>query len=157
VIHGGDEAIWNRIIPIPCTRQVDTVEKDIELKKKLLLEREGIASWVVAGGVRWFSEGLARPEIILRTREEWREGMDIIGQFIEECCLLDGDGQVEGSALYARFAEWYKKQGHEHIMTQTAFGIRLGDRGFEPLRTVKNQAARPILDRQRAGSTDEPR
>lgn len=131
VIRGSDNAIWNRIVPIPCTHQVDASEKDAGLKEKLLHEREAIASWAVAGAVRWHVEGLGRPQIIMRTRDEWREGMDTIGQFIEECCSQDPEESVRATEIYDAFRTWADKQGHEHIITLTAFGIRLRDRGFE--------------------------
>jgi putative DNA primase/helicase len=131
VIRGADDAIWNRIIPIPCIHQVSEAEKDSRLREKLLLEREAIASWTVAGAVRWHTEGLGRPEIILRTRKEWREDMDVMGKFIEDCCLEEAESSVEGSALYGAFCEWAKKQGYEHKMTQTSFGTSLVERGFQ--------------------------
>lgn len=130
VIRGNDDAIWNRIMPIPCEHQVSAAEKDTNLKEKLLIEKEAIASWAVEGAVRFCREGLGRPEILLRVRDEWRNDMDTIGQFIDECCLKEADARVEASALYEVFREWAKKQGHEQILTQTAFGMRLVDRGY---------------------------
>jgi len=129
LIRGSDDAIWNRIVPIPCTHQIPEHEKDKDLKAKLLVEKEAIVSWVVAGAVRWYAEELGRPNLILRTRQEWREGMDILGQWIEEQCLQEGES--EASKLYMDFKPWAEKQGYEHVMTQTAFGTRLVERGFQ--------------------------
>jgi len=131
IIHGADDAIWNRIIPIPCTHQVKDAEKDNALKSKLLHEADAIASWTVKGAIRWQSEGLGRPSLILETRARWREDMDTIGQFVTECCEQQCGSSARAGELYEAFKSWSIKQGYEHVMTLTAFGLRLVDRGFQ--------------------------
>jgi putative DNA primase/helicase len=128
MISGTDDAIWNRVIPIPCTHQVS--KRDTELKQKLLSERDVIAAWVVKGAIRWHQEGLGCPEIILRTRQQWREQMDTIGHFLRECCVEDKQATVRASQLYNAFKLWAQLQGHQHILTSTAFGLRLVERGY---------------------------
>ena len=128
-IRGADEAIWKRLLPIPCKHKPN--KKDRELGGKLLRESEAIASWVVAGAIRYFKEGLDRPERIEVTRDSWKSDMDFISDFISECCVETKGASVGASELYEAFHVWAKKQGHEHPITQTAFGTRLFDRGFE--------------------------
>jgi len=140
VIRGSDDAIWNRIIPIPCTHRVSGSQKDPELKDKLLHEAEAIASWTVAGAVRWHTEGLGRPELILQTRSEWRESMDTIGQFITECCVEDQTASARAGELYDRFKEWSEKQGYEHVITSTSFGLRLAERKLKKVRDTKGHS-----------------
>jgi putative DNA primase/helicase len=138
VIRGVDDAIWNRIIIVPCTHQVSEAEKDRNLKAKLLHEAEAIASWTVAGAVRWYKEGLGRPKLILDTREQWRKDMDVIGQFIAECCVQDSESSGRANELYDAFKCWSEKQGYEHVITLMAFGLRLAERrGLQKGRDTK--------------------
>jgi putative DNA primase/helicase len=135
-ITGTDDAIWDRLLPIPCNHQViDGKDLDRGLPQKLLHEAPGIVSWAVAGAVRWHKEGLGRPKDILDARAEWRERMDLLGQFLTECCDLEGS--VRAGELYDAFKVWCEKQGYEHIMTATAFGLRLVERKFEKKHTMK--------------------
>lgn len=129
IIRGSDDAIWNRVIPIPCTHRVAEESQDRSLKDKLSREAEAIVVWTVAGAMRWHKEGLGRPDIIVETRTKWRDDMDVIGQFVTEGCTPEGSARA--GELYQAFSEWSKKQGHERVMTATAFGLRMVERGFE--------------------------
>ena len=54
--------------------------------------------------------------------------MDILGDFLEEACIIQ-DGTKETAAnLYSAFQGWAKHTG-EKIISKVAFGERLGDRG----------------------------
>jgi putative DNA primase/helicase len=128
-IRGVDDAIWKRLLPIPCVHKPD--KKDSELTGKLLSESEAIASWVIAGAFRWFHQGLGRPESIEAMRDSWKSDMDFIADFISECCVEEKGALIGASELYQAFHDWANKQGHEHPISQTAFGTRLSDRGFE--------------------------
>lgn len=128
-IRGVDDAIWKRLLPIPCKHK--PAKKDPELAGTLLRESEAIVSWTVAGAIRWQNEGLGRPESIEATRDSWKSDMDFIADFIAECCVEKEEESVSASELYQAFHEWAKNQGHEHPISQTAFGTRLSDRGFE--------------------------
>ena len=52
-----------------------------------------------------------------------------MGRFIEDACLV-GDGvSVRSCDLYRRYKAWSDVTG-ERAVSSTAFGLRLGDRGF---------------------------
>jgi putative DNA primase/helicase len=105
-------------------------KKDPELADKLLLEAEAIASWVVAGAIRFHNEGLDRPASVEEARKSWKSDMDFIADFIVECCVEGKDEGVGATQLYQSFCYWAKEQGYEHPLTQTSFGARLFDRGY---------------------------
>jgi putative DNA primase/helicase len=56
-----DEAIFNRLHPIPFQVQIPKEEIDKELATKLLAEAEGILAWAVAGAKLWYESGLNKP------------------------------------------------------------------------------------------------
>lgn len=133
-ISGTDDAIWNRLIPIPCAHQLKPEEIDRSLKEKLLLEAEAIAAWVVEGAVRWKTETLyPLPTAVEELRKEWRENADIIGQFIDECCETPHGCEERAGDLYMAFELWAKENGY-YVLTGTAFGNRMNERGFEKYR-----------------------
>src|SRR4029077_17299170 len=84
--------------------------------------------------IRYFNEGLDRPESIEATRESWKSDMDYIADYISERWVKEKGASIGASELYQDFYDWAKKRGHEHPISQTAFGTRLSDRGFEKCR-----------------------
>jgi len=129
IVRGTDDAIWKRLVPIPCTHRLADADIDKDLPAKLLDEAEGIIAWAVAGAVRWHKEGLGRPEVIDQQRATWRESMDTLGEFLRECCVAAEGKSVAASELYCAYHDWAEKHGH-HPLSATAFGLRLSDRGF---------------------------
>jgi putative DNA primase/helicase len=80
---------------------------------------------------------LAAPVEVTGATATYRQESDALGVFIAECCVLpDGTGlyesdlKVGASDLYARFKQWCA-DGGEHCITQTDFGRRLRERGFD--------------------------
>ena len=83
-----DSAIWNRLHLIPFTATIPPEEIDRELPAKLLDEAEGILAWIVEGAKRWYAEGLGRPPEIEAAVLDYRNEMDQIPRFLEECCVV---------------------------------------------------------------------
>lgn len=127
-IRGSDDAIWKRLFPFPCRHQVPEERRDRKLGDKFITQATGIVGWAVAGALKYMKSGLPRPEIVEQERARWRESQDVLGEFLQECCVQDEDSMVRASKLYAAYREWIQKQGHSPL-SQTAFGTRLFDRG----------------------------
>ncbi len=108
VIRGADDAIWKRLLPIPCKNKPD--EKDPELAGKLLHESEAIVNWVVAGAIRYFNEGLGRPESIEATRDSWKSDMDYFADYISERLVKEKGAWIGASEFYQDFYDWAKKR-----------------------------------------------
>ena len=133
VIRGTDAAIWNRLHSIPFTVTIGPEEIDRDLPKKLQAEAGGILAWLVAGAVRWYSEGLVKPSEVEGAVEEWRGDMDQIGRFIEERCITSDDDpsvKCQASSLYADYKHW-AEDGKEHASPSKAFGPKIEAKGFE--------------------------
>jgi putative DNA primase/helicase len=136
-ISGTDDAIWNRLAPIPCNHKLKPEEIDRKLKGKLLHEAEAVASWVVEGARRWYEKGLKPfPKAIEEMRGEWRTSSDVIGQFVEECCYVDKNEEDRAGLLYVAFKLWAEENGH-YVFSGTAFGNRLSEGGFSKRRGDK--------------------
>ena len=69
-----------------------------------MAEAEGILAWIIQGAVRWHHEGLGKPSEVAHAVNEYREEMDQIGRFIEECCIIGEFASVQGRKIY-RFVQ----------------------------------------------------
>jgi putative DNA primase/helicase len=82
---------------IPFTTRITEDKRDRYLEQKLLVEKSGILNWLIEGALRWKREGLNVPAFITNATDEYREEMDVIGNFLRERCV-----QKPGAAIRAR-------------------------------------------------------
>jgi putative DNA primase/helicase len=134
VIKGTDHAIWRRIRLIPFNVTIPTAEQDRLLPAKLEAERAGILRWMVEGCLAWQQEGLEPPGAVTNATEDYRERMDTVGAFIDECCIQDSELKTASRGLYEAYTKWSEMHG-ETPMNPSDFGARLGERGLTPYRT----------------------
>ncbi len=134
VIRGNDFGIWRRIHLIPFDVCIAPEKRDLLLRDKLRAELSGILNWALEGCLAWQRLGLRPPEKVFAATDEYRQDMDVIGQFIEDYCRLDAKGWTPSARLYRAYADWAQKNG-ENTLGQRNFGQRLRDRGFIPFRT----------------------
>jgi putative DNA primase/helicase len=85
---------------------------------------------MIEGAADWRKNGFKLPTAVKATGEDYFSTQDIIGQFIEECCIVDPAAKEPAGALYLAWVEWCKTKGHQPG-TETAFGTDLGRRGFD--------------------------
>lgn len=62
--------------------------------------------------------------------QDYRDEMDLLGQFLADCCKTGPDYSVGATDLYNRYQEWSHEQGIRQPWTQTGFGRALSDRGL---------------------------
>jgi putative DNA primase/helicase len=129
LVRGNDQALWNRLHLIPFDVTIPAGEIDRKLPAKLMAEAEGILAWMVAGAVRWHSEGLGKPAAVESAGAEWRSDMDQFGRFIGECCIVGDFAQATGRVFYSAYRKWAEEAGEPPVM-ETRFGATLKERGF---------------------------
>jgi len=130
VISGTDNGIWRRIHLIPFTEQITEEEKDPNLLEKLRVELSGILAWAVKGCLKWRQHGLNPPEKVLDAVSEYRTEMDVLGEFITECCVCKDSVTTNATDLYKRYQQWCLDTGHSALNT-TNFGGRMVTNGFD--------------------------
>ncbi len=129
VIKGTDQGIWRRMRLIPFTVHIPDEQKDKDLKVKLRTELPGILRWALDGCLAWQRDGLGMPAAVSAATESYRQEMDVIGTFIEECCVVSPSARVGATELYAAYTAWCERNG-ERERSQTAFGRYLSDHSF---------------------------
>ena len=128
VIRGTDPAIWSRIKLIPFDVSFEGRE-DKTLKTSLVKELPGILAWAIEGCLRWQARGLEFPESVVNATQEYRHDSDLLARFVEDCCVTHMYAKAQARKLYERYRTWAEQSG-EIVLSETAFGSRLRDRGF---------------------------
>lgn len=125
-----DYSFWERVHLIPHNiTYVDREPRETwerrangDLKEQLEVEYPKILGWLVKGCLLWQKDGLNPPDIILEESKKYKQGEDIIGDFIEECCIKEPFAEVSASELYNRFVEWYHANHGQKEPNSTIFG-----------------------------------
>src|SRR5205823_5527169 len=129
-IRGTDKGIWDRIRLIPFMVRIPEAEQDKRLLEKLRAELPGILRWAVDGCLAWQRDGLGTATAVREATEGYRQEMDVLGRFIEECCVVEPRATVKSSSLYEAYKKWCDET-RENALAQRTFSQRLVERGFE--------------------------
>ncbi len=139
IVRGTDRAIWERIhlIPFDVTFHKPETGKepiaDPMMLDKLRAELPGILAWAVKGCLEWQKDGLRPPAEVVSATDEYRAEMDVVAQFLEDCCILEPNAQAGATDLYTAYKNWCSANG-ERWLSQRLFGGRLNERGYESRR-----------------------
>ena len=133
-IHGTDSGIWRRILRVPFEVEIPVPKQDLDLQAKLLSEGAGILAWAVEGCLEWRKEGLGIPDVVTNATQEYRDESNLLGRFIDECCLIGEGYQCRPMQLYASYKFWAEERGEEMISAHR-LGKELKNSGFEQIRT----------------------
>jgi len=133
-IRGTDEAIWRRIRLVPFSVTIPAEERDHELPGKLRAELPGILNWAIEGCLAWQRDGLGTAAAVDTATAQYRREMDLLGEFLEDRCVIDENAEALAGPLYNCFTAWAEQSGQKERLSQQAFGRRLGERGFTQAR-----------------------
>jgi putative DNA primase/helicase len=148
-IRGTDPAIWDRLRLIPFGVRVWDPDLDgpapstgpvvdKTLLATLQSELPGILNWAIAGCLAWQQDGLSTPVAVRAATAGYRRDMDIVGQFLKQCCVQEPLGRVQVKVLHDAYTQWCAEVG-ESPLTRRKLGERLRERGFpEPQRGTGN-------------------
>lgn len=130
-VKSTSDGTWRRIRLIPFLYKFKEEERDEYFYDKYLKpELEGILAWAIEGCLKWQREGIKVPEKVGLASKEYKENMDLLGRFMEECCVLNEDAETAAGALYSAFVNWCKSCGEERI-SQIRFSMKLSGKGFK--------------------------
>jgi putative DNA primase/helicase len=138
VVQGTDHAIWRRIRLLPFAVTIPAAEQDKRLTEKLQAELPGILRWAVEGCLAWQQEGLEPPAAVKKATGGYRAEMDVIAAFLQDCCVLGDEREVNTCELYAEYQGWCEQMG-ESPVTQKALATALQERGCTSGRKSKGR------------------
>lgn len=121
-------SIWRRVKLIPFTVTILDKEIDQELPAKLEEELSGILAWAVRGCLEWQQSSLSEPDTVILATASYRHEQDILGDFIEDCCVLEALAQLAKADLKDAYQSWCQDNSVEPV-TQRTFRARLVEKG----------------------------
>jgi len=138
VVKGTGRAIWDRIKLVPFTVTIEEDKMDKNLAEKLRSELPGILAWAVKGCLEWQRQGLGVPTEVESATQSYRDEMDVVGSFIDDCCVVSDTSQDTSKNLYMGYCEWCNANV-ERLISKRAFATRLAERGFDQFRTKRDR------------------
>jgi putative DNA primase/helicase len=136
VIKGTDHGIWRRSKLIPFTTRIPEEKQDKHLELKLRGEASGILNWLLEGTARWLREGLQAPAAVMNATDEYRDEMDVIGNFLKECTIQQPGISIRVREFFKAYQEWCV-ENNEHAMSERFLSLRLQEMGYERKRTAE--------------------
>jgi len=130
IIRGDDYAIWRRIRLIPFGVSIPPDQQDHELSTRLLMELPGILNWALKGCLEQQRSGLKPPSKVVIAVDDYRAEMDVIQNWLDDCCTQTGTAKTKASNLYASYRTWAVLNGH-HPLSSPKFSLKLAGRGFQ--------------------------
>jgi putative DNA primase/helicase len=73
---------------------------------------------------------------ILSATDEYRGEMDVIGNFIKDCCVQKEGVKIKVRELHKCYQNWCSDQ-NEHICSERFFALRLKEMGYTQGRTAE--------------------
>jgi putative DNA primase/helicase len=130
VIKGTDGGIWRRVKFIPWEYNFEddpeSADKPVVMAR-MRTELPGIFNWCVEGYRDRMENGLQVPVEVVEATNNYRAESDIIGAFIEECCILGKHEEVESKDLFKAYQEYMEPTGH-NAFADNRFGGKVRDR-----------------------------
>lgn len=123
IIRGTDLGIWRRIKLIPFEVNIPPEKVDKNLKYKLRAEYPQILAWAVEGCIKWQKEGIKEPSAVENATKSYKQEMDLIASFVEQCIIIDyaaDVGKMRASDLFALYSKW-AKENNEYEMSSKKF------------------------------------
>lgn len=140
IIKGSDNGIWRRMGMLPFERDFRNdphITKDETIKERLPLELPGILALIVRAGLRYRKEGLKPPAKVLLASADYRKDMDLLGDWLDECCEINPEQFCKVSDLWDSWETYARRRGLlNYIRSSKALGRRLDSR-FPPGKGAK--------------------
>lgn len=131
IIKGGDHGIWRRLMMVPFTRNYDkdaSVKKDPSRTEKLKNELQGVLAWLVQGALEYQQIGLNEPKQTKDAKEEYKDEMDLLGDWIRECCE-EGDFKETSQNLWISWKQYAEARNElRYIPSSRSLGRRMAGR-----------------------------
>jgi putative DNA primase/helicase len=101
----------------------------------LKLELPGILNWALDGLRAWHFGGLNPPTEVRDATDKYRKESDLVGQWIEQRCIVGVDFKLRGGTAYADYGTWCAEVGLNKL-SEINWSKRLQEKGFERYESV---------------------
>lgn len=130
IIRGTDLGIWRRIFIFPFLNSFTGAKKNKNLPELLRKEASDILGWIIKGHMKYMELGdLIRPKRLEMAKQEYKDQMDIIAQFISKECKLSEKDEVDCKLFYTYYKNW-ALDNTEFTMKESKFSDELKAKGI---------------------------
>jgi putative DNA primase/helicase len=115
-VNSTEHATWRRLrlVPFPHrfvkpehARPGDrTVDKRLRERLHDQPQRQAMLAWIVAGAVRWYTNGLHDCAEIDAATEAWRNAEDVIYRFVTDRCEIGLGTSTKSTDLHRAYVNW---------------------------------------------------
>jgi putative DNA primase/helicase len=144
VIRGTDGGIWRRIHLVPFTVQIpeDKIIKDFR-ERHLIPELSGILNWALRGLADYHRlGGLKAPQAVAAATDQYRDDMDILAQWLDDRCEVDGRTLTPVSELYTSYKNWTENEALGWALSKNRFARMLAERGYPECKDAQDRRCR---------------
>ncbi len=100
-----------------------------DLGKRILeAEAAGILGWLVEGCLLWQRDGLNPPAEVVEATHQYQREEDMVGDFIDECLVIEPGLSVKAATVYQVFVAWYQVTQGRRSPSQKWLGNQLKTR-----------------------------
>jgi putative DNA primase/helicase len=138
-LEGSDRGLWRRFLKVGFTVEIPEPDQDQRLMEKLRGEAPGILRWLHEGYTMWRARSLDPPTSVLLETAQYRDDIDWIGQFLEQCCVQTDGVETSAMDVYTRYTMWCMQSGIKSPLTAQSLAGRLAEKG---IKRVKRGEAR---------------
>lgn len=142
VIRDTGGAVFNRLRPVPFKQVVENPNPDLE--QILQKEASGILNWIITGAQSVIQNPRRYhrpPAIVQRGVDNYREEMDVIANFVEECCTTAAEYHVTSTdSLFDVFKYWGSRNNQMALSSRQRFKSMMEEAGY-------------VFNRYRSGGT----
>ena len=113
IVRGTDYGFWRRMNLVPFEAKINTPNP--QLFSDLRKERSGILNWCLNGWIEYRKYGLIVPNSVEKESNEYKEEMDIIKSWKNECVQVQFEKKVYVKELYQSHKKWRETNGFPSI------------------------------------------
>jgi putative DNA primase/helicase len=120
IVQGTDTAIWRRLRLIPFDVMIPESKRlePTEVHRRLMAERDGILQWKIEGLRMYRDEKLTEPKAVRAATDAYRQEMDPMSEWLEDCCTFEPEAWETVSVLRESY------EAHCKAMARTTIGGR---------------------------------
>ncbi|GLS37229.1 phage/plasmid primase P4 [Mesorhizobium tianshanense] len=127
-----DDAFRRRFHMIPFIVRIPDDKRILGFSDRLRDEWPGILAWMIEGAGHWRRLGLSPPPAVLAATQEYLDGEDTIGAWLDECTERVADGFESRQRLFASWKEFALRTGENPGTQKQLVGALAGRAGIYP-------------------------
>jgi|GEM_PF-1616188 len=136
IINSTDDGTWRRVIKIPFDRNFKKEfgeDTDKELGARIIEnEMPGVLNWALEGCLKYQLYGLNTPQKVLDSSADYRNNMDALALWLEDCCILGDDHEATTKELFLSYQDYSSATNDQTVKNAQVLAKRLRSKGFTP-------------------------